>query len=124
MAGETPAARSWSEGDFQREMLDKKWWRDDWTWLATDVSAERVVGSVTLALREGTDSTVLVVHWLLVDPACRRRGVAKLLMSYLERAAWDNGWRQIELETHANWAAAVGFYQSMGYEAVRGRSVR
>jgi GNAT superfamily N-acetyltransferase len=125
MFGETPAVRVWSDAEFRREMLDKKWWRADWTWLAIDATrAQRVVGAVTLALREGANSTVPVVHWLLVDPAWRRRGVAKLLISCLERAVWESGWREIEVETHAGWVAAVGFYQSMGYEAVRGCSVR
>jgi GNAT superfamily N-acetyltransferase len=125
MGGETPAVRSWTDADFRTEMLNKKWWRDEWTWIAIDASrGQRVVGSVTLAMRVGANSTLPVVHWLLVDPAWRRRGVAKLLISYLERAVWESGWREIELETHAGWAAAVGFYQSMGYEEVRGRSVR
>src|SRR4051812_20164155 len=84
MASETPVVRFWSDVDFAAEMLNKKWWRDEWTWLAVDAGrAQRVVGSVTLALREGVNSTMPVVHWLLVDPAWRRRGVAKLLMSYL-----------------------------------------
>jgi GNAT superfamily N-acetyltransferase len=125
MASETPAVRLWSDADFAAEMLNKKWWRDEWTWLAIDASrAQCVVGAVTIALREGANGTVPVVHWLLVDPAWRRRGVAKLLIACLERAVWESGWREIEVETHAGWSAAVGFYQSMGYEAVRGRSVR
>ena len=57
-----------------------------------------------------------MVHWLLVDPRWRRRGIGRLLMSHLELAAWDDGWREMQLETHAGWAAAVAFYQSMGYE--------
>src|SRR3954466_7382944 len=83
MADQMPRARSWSHADFQSEMLDKNWWRSDWTWLAT--SDRRVVGSVTLAIRDGKARSVPVVHWLLVDPAWRRRGVAQLLIAHLER---------------------------------------
>jgi GNAT superfamily N-acetyltransferase len=75
-------------------------------------------------MREGAVCTIPVVHWLLVDPAWRRRGVGRLLMLHLELAAWHDGYREIELETHAGWGAAVAFYQSMGYAPVRDRSPR
>jgi len=126
MAGEKPAARSWADDDFRREMLDKSWWRDEWTWLAIDDDAANgsIVGAVTLAVRAGSGGEVPVVHWLLVDPAWRRHGVGQMLMSHLERAAWDSGWREVQIETHAGWEAAVSFYQSMGYAAVRDESPR
>jgi GNAT superfamily N-acetyltransferase len=114
-----PAVRTWTAADFAAEMSEKPWWRDDWTWLATPVdSPQQLVGSVTLAVRAGSASEVPVVHWLLVDPRWRRRGIARLLMSHLEQAAWDAGWREIQLETHANWTEAVAFYQSIGFEAL------
>jgi hypothetical protein len=40
----------------------------------------------------------------------------------LERAAWDAGWREVQLETHAGWSEAVAFYHSIGYAPVRDRS--
>ena len=89
----SPSVRPWSTGDFRHEMLDKSWWRSDHAWLAiagglcvagdrvqsqasgersspaiAQVDAQHIVGAVTLALREGTETTVPVVHWLLVDP--------------------------------------------------------
>jgi GNAT superfamily N-acetyltransferase len=114
-----PAVRAWTAEDFAVEMSGKPWWRADWTWLVVPVEApQQVVGSVTLAVREGEVGKVAVVHWLLVDPRWRRRGIGQLLMSHLERAAWDAGWREIQLETHAGWTEAVAFYQSMGFEPV------
>ena len=124
MAGEAPPVRQWSERDFHAEMLSKSWWRPDWTWLAIAGDLRQQIGAVTLAMREGTTRSVPVVHWLLVDPTWQHRGVGRLLMSHLERAAWEAGWREIELETHAGWAAAVAFYQSIGYARVRERSPR
>jgi GNAT superfamily N-acetyltransferase len=129
MANESPQVRPWSEDLFFAEMQSKRWWRDDRTWFAAagelrSPDAGQIVGAVTLALREGAAATVPVVHWLLVDPEWRRRGVARLLMSRLERAAWDDGWREIELETHTGWQTAAAFYQSMGYAPVRERSPR
>ena len=47
-----------------------------------------------------------------------------MLMSHLETAAWHAGHREIQLETHANWNAAVKFYQSIGYAPLRERSPR
>ena len=124
MKGEIPAARPWTEADFQREFLGKPWWRDEFAWTAVATPTTSLSGSVFLGLREGADRVVPVIHWLLVDPAFRRRGVARALMSSLERAAWDAGWREVQLETHTGWVAAVSFYQSIGYAPVGGRSPR
>jgi GNAT superfamily N-acetyltransferase len=144
-----PIVRSWTVDDFRREMLNKPWWCADRTWLAvtgdlrgagvrspTEDSGERsspaislsddhsIVGAVTLALRDGAASTVPVIHWLIVDPAWRRRGIARSLMSHLETAAWNAGHGEVQLETHANWLSAVAFYQSIGYAPLRERSPR
>lgn len=125
MAEERPAPRIWTTAEFRREMTGKSWWREDWSWVVVSTDdPQSLIGAVTLALREGAESTVPVVHWLLVDPAFRRRGIARLLMSHLEQAAWDAGWREVRLETHTGWSAAVVFYQSMGYAAPRDRSPR
>jgi GNAT superfamily N-acetyltransferase len=116
MAGQAPAARPWTNADFHAEMTGKAWWRVDRMWLAQcEDSPVALVGSATLALREGRAGSVPVVHWLLVDPAWRRRGIGRLLMSHLERAAWEAGGSEVQLETHAGWNAAVAFYQSIGY---------
>jgi GNAT superfamily N-acetyltransferase len=94
-------------------------------WNARRVDNENMlVGSVMMAIREGRAGSVPVVHWLLVEPAWRRRGIGRLLLSHLERAAWDDGWREVQLETHAGWSAAVAFYHSMGYAPLREPSPR
>jgi GNAT superfamily N-acetyltransferase len=123
MASETPAPRPWSPSDFHAEMTSNPWWRSKHSWIATTNFAA-FVGAVTLAMRNGENGAIPVVHWLLVDPRFRRRGIAKLLMSNLERAAWDDGYREVQLETHAGWQSAVAFYQSIGYAALRDRSPR
>jgi GNAT superfamily N-acetyltransferase len=111
-----PAVRPWTPADFFTEMVEKPWWRGDGSWVAvTAGEREELIGGVTLAVREGSAGSVPVVHWLLVDPAWRRRGIGRLLMFHLERAAWDAGWREVQLETHTGWAAAIAFYQSIGY---------
>jgi GNAT superfamily N-acetyltransferase len=115
-----PAPRPWLVDDFQAEMVEKPWWRPEHTWLAAVGDLQTIVGSVTLAERMSTP----VVHWLLVDPAWQRRGIGQLLMAHLERAAWDAGRREVGLETHAGWSAAVAFYHSIGYEPVREPSPR
>lgn len=76
---------------------------------------EILSGSVTLLIGRAGCTVTARVHWLLVHPNFRRRGIARLLMANLEQAAWDAGIRQLSLETHCNWASAVAFYRSMGY---------
>lgn len=56
-----------------------------------------------------------VVHWLMVAPEARRQGLARVLMSRLEAAAWNAGHREIYLETHSAWRAAAQFYEALGY---------
>jgi GNAT superfamily N-acetyltransferase len=142
MADEVPGVRSWNEDDFLAEMVNKPWWRSDRAWMAIAGElrlggpatrrspasgyggSNALIGAVTLAMREGRAAIVPVIHWLLVDPAWRRRGIGRMLLAHLERAAWDPGWREVQLETHAGWSSAVAFYHSMGYAPLRERSPR
>jgi GNAT superfamily N-acetyltransferase len=117
-----PAVRQWSHEDFLAEMVRHTWWRPDWTWLAIDDT--EIVGAVTLAERHGRQASTPVIRWLLVDPTHRRRGIGRALVSHLEQAAWDAGWRDVQLETHAGWSEAVAFYHSIGYSPLRERSAR
>jgi GNAT superfamily N-acetyltransferase len=123
-AGLLPPVRRWSREDFTAEMVQKPCWRSDWTWMASrcasvndESSRETLIGTVTLALRRGREASVPVIHWLLVDPAWRRRGIGRLLVSQLEVATWNTGGREVQLETHSGWTEAVAFYQSVGYAA-------
>jgi GNAT superfamily N-acetyltransferase len=120
-ARERVGVRAWSEADFRGEFLDRWWWRPQWMWLAEHAESDRtaeLVGSVTLAMRGSEEAARPVVHWLIVAPRWRRRGVGRLLLSNLERAAWEAGHHEIWLETHAQWEAAVKFYEALGYRVV------
>lgn len=117
---------AWSEADFRREFLDKPWWSPQHLWFAEaepsllrlrDRTEWTAVGTVALAFRGGGENARPVVHWLAVLPQWRRRGVGRALMGALERRAWELGYRQIWLETHAAWEAAVEMYRRMGYRA-------
>jgi ribosomal protein S18 acetylase RimI-like enzyme len=55
------------------------------------------------------------VVWLMVDPDFRRRGIGRALLATLEASAWQSGERELVLETHADWSAAVRLYESFGY---------
>lgn len=111
-AAETPAVRPWTEADFAREMTSKPWWRDEHTWLATpDDAPAKLIGAVTLALRKDMP----IVHWLMVDPAWRSRGIGAMLIHRVEQAVWKHGERKIRLETHKNWQFAVALYTKLGY---------
>ncbi|HEY2827262.1 MAG TPA: GNAT family N-acetyltransferase [Pirellulales bacterium] len=121
--------RQWSESDFHAEFTSRWWWQPQRMWLAESLSSDQpiklaaqhqLVATVTLAKRgEPSDAEHArpVVHWLVVHPRWRRRGIGRLLMAHLEAAAWDAGHRELWLETHTAWEAAVKFYQSLGYAA-------
>ncbi|MDX1965224.1 MAG: GNAT family N-acetyltransferase [Pirellulales bacterium] len=63
-----------------------------------------------------------VIHWLMVHPGYRRRGLGEWLIHVLEQAVWDSGGRTIHLETHAGWSAAVRLYTRLGYSPVASTS--
>lgn len=122
--------RQWDHEDFVREFFQHWWWQPDRMWLAeidqgssvVDLgnpgkgsNPRQLIGSVTLAMRGEQDSAKPVVHWLMVHPRWRRRGVARLLMAHLEVAAWDVGHRELWLETHVAWEAAAKFYEALGF---------
>ncbi len=113
--------RDWQESDFEREFLQKPWWRPGVMWFA---DAQRMllpdtsVGTVTLAQRGTPPDDIPVVHWLCVLPGYRRTGIGRLLLAALEAAVWDAGGRQVWLETHAGWVEAARLYTACGYTPV------
>jgi GNAT superfamily N-acetyltransferase len=122
-ARETVGVRGWDRRDFLSDVQQKSWWRPDWCWFAETpaslLTGPIAVGTVILALRGANRSdreAIPVVHWLSVAPRWRRRGIGHLLLSALEQAAWDAGYRSVALETHEAWNAAVQLYQARGYQ--------
>ena len=112
----------WDAADFEREFLQKTWWRPECMWFAEMrelLPCGEVVGTVTLARRGLPPQDKPVVHWLAVVPRYRKRGVGQLLMSTLEAAVWDECGRQVWLETHQAWAEAARLYASLGYEPAK-----
>jgi GNAT superfamily N-acetyltransferase len=122
--------RQWTAADFHSEFTSRWWWKPEYMWLAESVEhpelsgtatkSPQLVGAVTLAMRGeqfDADRARPVVHWLIIHPRWRRRGLGRLLMTHLETAAWNVGHREICLETHVAWEAAVKFYESLGYTA-------
>lgn len=122
-AGARASVRPWDEADFEQEFLAKPWWRPEHLWFAEARGSRGTwspVGTVALALRGAGNAARPVVHWLAVLPAWRRRGVGRLLMSVLEARAWELGYREVWLETHAAWEEAVRLYRALGYVDARG----
>lgn len=112
-ADQKPEVRMWTEIDFAAEFLAKSWWSPERLWFAE--AGSQAIGSVALAIRSQGETAKPVIHWLLVLPEWRRKGVGRLLISTLETACWHAGYRQVALETHVGWTAAEKFYRSFGY---------
>ncbi|MEX2559940.1 MAG: GNAT family N-acetyltransferase [Pirellulales bacterium] len=128
-AREKVGVRRWDPSDFESEFLAKPWWSPERLWFAEAITPRKVagalrvpsaeaaeaIGTICLAQRGAGEHSRPAVHWLAVLPAWRRRGVGRLLLAALEAACWDAGHRQVFLETHAQWTAALRFYESHGY---------
>jgi GNAT superfamily N-acetyltransferase len=118
-----PRPGTWSTADFHREFTGQSWFHRNRMWVAEasgvmetrHESDRNLSGAVALAVRRSAAGATAHVHWLLVHPEHRRKGLARSLMATLERACWDAGIRRISLETHRDWRAAVALYRNLGY---------
>ena len=111
--------RHWDERDFRAEFLEKPWWNPRSMWFAEtpDAGACKAIGTISLAWRGAPPEAKPAIHWLAVLRGYRRRGVGRLLLSALEASCWDQGHRQIWLETHTGWSEALSFYRALGYQS-------
>ena len=119
-AGMIAEGRPWSTSDFRREFTAKPWWEPGRMLFAatTEHDREVVVGSVTLGRAGRAPNDFACLQWLMVRPEERRRGIGKLLLTTIERLAFDAGETTLALETHASWSEAVRLYRAAGYETL------
>ena len=61
---------------------------------------------------------VVEVKRMYVQPAMRRKGVAREMMRTLERMARESGFREIWLETGQPQVAAIRLYEQLGYAKI------
>jgi GNAT superfamily N-acetyltransferase len=83
--------------------------------VAADDDAHPVGGAGVRTVAPGTGE----VRRLWVDPAWRRRGIARALMAGLEDAARDLGLATLRLATGDRQPEAMALYDSTGWERVR-----
>ena len=91
---------------------------DEATIFLAAFQGEQPIGFVfgyELQRRHGPPST-LFIYELEVDAACRRQGIATLLMTELERIARSRGITQSFVLTEPDNAAANTLYESLGGE--------
>jgi len=116
-ARQSVGVRDWSVEEFRGEMMEKGWWSPEHLWFAESDESEsnELLGAICLAIRGSGEAAVPVVHWLMVDPRHRRKGIATALLRQLELRSWELGYREILLETHSRWKAAGEFYRKQGF---------
>jgi GNAT superfamily N-acetyltransferase len=61
---------------------------------------------------------VAEVKRMFVDPAARRRGIARRILGKLEEVARELGYQAVRLETGTLQQEAIGLYESAGYYRV------
>lgn len=81
-----------------------------------DRTGDQVLGFACYGRRDLTTG-VFDLYWLAVDPACRRNGVGRSLLTASEEAVRAAGGRMIIAETSGtpHYEPTRSFYSSMGY---------
>ena len=64
------------------------------------------------------DDSTAEIKRVFVTPRMRRKGLAKLIMWYLEERAAELGYHTISLETGDRQPEAIRLYESLGYRRV------
>lgn len=103
--------------------------RAERTMILVAVEDGRILGSVTLELEgrteEGDDHPLQPdeahIRMLGVDPAARRRGVARMLMDACFAEARAAGKRRFSLNTTQRMRAAQAMYEAMGFRRTEDR---
>lgn len=67
---------------------------------------------------EAPDSQVMVLHTLVVDPACSRRGYGKEFVRFYEAYASEKNSPYLRMDTNAKNRAARRMYTKLGYKEV------
>ncbi|HEX7380833.1 MAG TPA: GNAT family N-acetyltransferase [Nevskiaceae bacterium] len=108
------------EALFPSDALSRRAWRrlmgsaSASAWVA--VCGRQVVASAILLVR--TNTRVGRLYSLVVDPACRGRGLAARLLSCVHAAARAAGKSAMSLEVRPDNRAAIGLYERTGYRPV------
>jgi PhzF family phenazine biosynthesis protein len=81
-------------------------------YVALGASQDPAYAEMPWAFRAGP---IAVIGRLMVDPAHRRRGLAKALMGFAERRAAASGCRAVRLDAFVGDPVAIGLYTRLGY---------
>jgi GNAT superfamily N-acetyltransferase len=77
---------------------------------------ERLAGMFGL---EGLDTASAELRRMYVDPGCRGRGLARLMLAHAEQVCREAGTSVLTLSTSELQQAALAFYRKSGYALVR-----
>jgi ribosomal protein S18 acetylase RimI-like enzyme len=74
-------------------------------------------GKLVASVMAGFDGHRGWVNYLAVAPACRNRGIGRLLMRHVEESLRARGCPKLNLQVRATNQAVLEFYRRVGYSA-------
>jgi mycothiol synthase len=112
-----PEDTAWQPEHFQRELSEAPCFDLERILVATQEG--RLVGTTIAWETEYGDRPEGLIHWVGVHPDHRGGGLAKALNALAMRQLAEHGYAEAWLNTSRSRAAAVGLYESMGFEVHR-----
>lgn len=100
--------RPWN--DPTRDILRKQQVQPEWFLVGL------VEGVIVASVMAGYDGHRGWVNYLAVDPEYQRQGIARELMTEVERLLTDAGCPKLNLQVRATNEAAMRFYERIGYK--------
>ncbi len=67
---------------------------------------------------EANEDEVMVLHTLVVSPACKQNGIGTKMVAFYEQYALENGCRELRMDTNERNAIARKLYKKLGYKEV------
>ena len=108
--------RPWTHEQFRVQFLDRPVFQAERLFFLCQ--EDRPVGSITAWTGDEEGRAVGIVHWVMLDPELRGKGLGRPMMVQCMNRLREEGWPEAFLTTRANLNMAILLYERMGFKTL------